>query len=120
MDLYTYGRITQQTRIDADMKTVTICGSMRFEEEMKRIAFALEANRGYNVLQCVYNVEKRNLTQNEIANLEEAHFRKIELSDAIYVVDIGGYIGNQVKKEIAYAKEHGKEIIYYSKAGETK
>ena len=102
------------------MKTVTICGSMRFEEEMKRIAFALEANWSYNVLQCVYNVEKRNLTQNEIANLEEAHFRKIELSDAIYVVDIGGYIGSQVKKEIAYAKERGKEIIYYSKVGETK
>lgn len=56
---------------------VTICGSKRFEEEMKRIAFALEANRGYNVLQCVYNVEKRNLTQNKIANLEEAHFKKL-------------------------------------------
>ena len=46
--------------------------------------------------------------------LENAHFRKIELSDAIYVVDIHGYIGNQVSKEIEFAKSKGKEIILHS------
>lgn len=46
--------------------------------------------------------------------LENAHYRKIELSDAIYVVDIQGYIGNQVSKEIAFAKSKGKEVIFYS------
>ena len=39
------------------------------------------------------------------------HFRKIELSDAIYVVDIQGYIGNQVSKEIEFAKSKEKEIM---------
>ena len=38
------------------MKTVTICGSMKFETEMQRIAFLLETKHNMNVLQCVYNV----------------------------------------------------------------
>jgi hypothetical protein len=29
------------------------------------------------------------------------------------VVNKGGYIGEAVKKEIAYAKKHNKEIIYF-------
>ena len=33
------------------MKTVTICGSMRFEREMQSIAFKHEAKDNLNVLQ---------------------------------------------------------------------
>ena len=36
------------------MKTYTICGSMRFEKEMQKIAYDLERCKGYNILQCVY------------------------------------------------------------------
>ena len=36
------------------MKTYTICGSMRFEKEMKKLAYDLEIGKGYNILQCVY------------------------------------------------------------------
>ena len=35
------------------MKTLTICGSMRFADEMQEIAYALEVHKGYNILQCV-------------------------------------------------------------------
>ena len=44
------------------MKTVTICGSLRFAEEMKNIAFELEAVKGCNVLQCVYNNQNMEIT----------------------------------------------------------
>ena len=44
------------------MKTVTLCGCMRFQTEMRRIAFDLEVERGWNVLQCVYNVDGREVT----------------------------------------------------------
>lgn len=96
------------------MKTVTICGSMKFEKEMQRIAFLLETKHDFNVLQCVYNIDGLEISEAERCSLEKAHFRKIELSDAIYVVDIQGYIGNQVSKEMEYAKEMGKEIILHS------
>ena len=84
------------------MKTVTICGSMKFETEMQRIAFLLETKHNMNVLQCVYNVDNLDITPMEQVALENAHYSKIELSDAIYVVDIQGYIGNQVSKEIDF------------------
>ncbi len=96
------------------MKTVTICGSMKFRKEMQRIAFLLEIKHKMNVLQCVYNVDSLDVTLEEQAFLENAHYRKIELSDAVYVVDIQGYIGEQVSKEIAFAESKGKEVIYYS------
>ena len=96
------------------MKTVTICGSMRFEKEMQRIAFELEVRHGLNVLQCIYGLKKEKLTSADRAVLEEAQLKRIDLSDAIYVVDIGGYIGDATKKEMEYARANGKEIIIHS------
>lgn len=58
------------------MKTVTICGSMRFSSEMKRIAFELESSRGYNVLQCAYNELNLEITPSMRKNLERAHLKK--------------------------------------------
>lgn len=93
------------------MKTYTICGSMRFAEEMKEIAYLLETQQGYNILQCVYCDGRP--SDEEVKHLEAAHYRKIDLSDGIYIVNIGGYIGESVKKEIEYAEKSGKEIIYH-------
>ena len=36
------------------MKTYTLCGSMRFEKEMREVAYYLETQKGYSILQCVY------------------------------------------------------------------
>ena len=99
------------------MKTVTLCGSMRFEAEMQRIAFLLEIKFGYNVLQCVYNPDALAVTEKDLTALENAHLRRIELSDAVYVVDIDGYVGEQVRNEIAFAESLGKEVIYHSSHG---
>lgn len=99
------------------MKTVTICGSMKFKKEMQSIAFMLETKHNMNVLQCVFNVDNLDITPTDRIFLENAHFRRIELSDAIYVVDIQGHIGDQVSKEIEFAKSKGKEVIFHSKFG---
>ena len=99
------------------MKTVTICGSMRFERDMQRIAFELETKHGMNVLQCTYNVEGRPLSEDDKAALKKAHFRKIELSDAIYVVNIGGYVGDSAREEMRFARETGKERLLHTEFG---
>lgn len=96
------------------MQTITICGSMKFEAEMQKIAFQLEVSHNFNVLQCIYGLKKDELSPNVINVLEEAHLKRIALSDAIYVVDIGGYIGNMTKQEIEYAKKNGKDVIFHS------
>lgn len=95
------------------MKTVTICGSMKFAKQMKEIAWRLETTQAYNVLQCAYNENNEAVSETIIHQLSKAHYKKIEISDAIYVVNVDGYIGNSVQGEIQYAKELGKEIIYH-------
>ena len=95
------------------MKTYTLCGSMRFEKEMREVAYYLETQKGYSILQCVYIVPDIKPTAEELQALEQAHYNKIDISDGIYVLNIGGYIGESVRKEIDYAQRHGKEIIYH-------
>ena len=101
------------------MKTYTICGSMRFEKEMREIACHLETKMGFNILQCTYSANKV-LTADEAAGIVRSHYRKIDLSDGIYVVNIGGYMGNSVKEEIAYAQKAGKEILYHEPVADRK
>lgn len=95
------------------MKIITLCGSLKFRKEMMEIAeeMALDGNC---VLTPVYPVlENYKRTDRQLELLKEAHFKKIELSDSIVVVNINNYIGNSTNLEIEYAKKLGKEIIYY-------
>ena len=95
------------------MKTYTLCGSMRFEKEMQKVAYYLETRKGYNILQCIYTVAGTKPTAEELHSLELAHYQKIDISDGIYVLNIDGYVGESVCKEIDYAQRHGKEVIYH-------
>ena len=81
------------------MKTVTICASMKFEKEMQRIAFLLETKHDLNVLQCVYNTDNLEISEKERSFVKNEHFRKIELSDAIYVVDIKDILAIRFQKK---------------------
>ena len=101
-----------------DMKVVTICGSMKFSKEMRKIATELECLKGYTVIQCVYideleNDDNYNKINFNKVDFDSAHRKKIDISDAIYVVNIGGYIGNSTKQEISYAISNGKEVMYH-------
>lgn len=66
-----------------------------------------------NILQCVYNTENKKLSENGICALEAAHYRKVEHPDAVYVVDMNGYIGNSGSKKISFAKAHEKDIVFF-------
>lgn len=96
-----------------NMKVITICGSMKFADEMIKIATELEAKNGWCVLQCVYDIEIAEDNQEGMKNIVNAHWKKIDISDAIYVVNIGGYIGSSTKNEIDLALSRGKEVIFH-------
>ena len=93
-------------------KIVTLCASFRFWSEMQVTAERLELEKGWVVLSPVPHVLDRALTEQETALLGELHRSKIDLSDAIFVVNVGGYVGRAVAAEIEYAKQKGKEIMY--------
>lgn len=94
------------------MKVITLCGSLKFKKEMMEIAekMGLEGNC---ILTPVYPVlEDFERTEEQLKKLKEAHFKRIELSDAILVINKDNYIGKSTKLEIEYAEKLGKEIFY--------
>lgn len=96
------------------MKIITLCGSLKFQKEMMIIAEKM-ALEGYCILTPVYPVsENMERAEEQLIKLKEAHFKRIELSDTILVVNVNNYIGNSTNLEIEYAKKLGKEIIYYT------
>ncbi len=40
------------------------------------------------------------------------------MADGIFVINVGGYIGDSTRYEIAYAMEHGKEVRYLEEVRE--
>ena len=96
------------------MKIITLCGSLKFQKEMMIIAkkMALEGNC---ILTPVYPIiENCERTDEQLKKLKKEHFKRIELSDAILVINKNNYIGDSTKLEIEYAQKLGKKIMYYT------
>src|SRR4051794_23145658 len=88
---------------------VCLCGSTRFKD-----AWHAEAKRLTHEGKIVLSVG--DLDQSEAARavnvpldptlkvrLDALHFRKIEMSDEILVLNVGGYVGESPRNEIAHA-----------------
>ncbi len=98
------------------MKIITVCGSLKFVNEMMEITEKMEL-QGNCMLVPIYNSNKPSkdaFTEEEGRILDDMHKERIKLADAILVVNVGGYIGNSTKSEIEFAKSLNKEIIYYT------
>ena len=96
------------------MKIITLCRSLKYQKEMMIIAEKL-ALEGNCILTPVYPIiENCERTDEQLKKLKKAHFKRIELSDAILVINKNNYIGDSTKLEIEYAKKLGKEIMYYT------
>lgn len=79
-------------------------------EMAQKLAF-----EGNCVLTPTYPVLKDiTISDEQIKYLKDEHFKRIELSNAIFVIDIKNYIGDSTNLEIEYAKKLEKEKIYYS------
>jgi hypothetical protein len=93
------------------MKTITLCGSSKFRKAWKywHAYFTL---KGFVVF-AICGLE--NPTEEQKQTLDLIYLEKILRSDAIFVLDVGGYIGYSTKREIEWAKLHNKQIYYLSK-----
>ena len=95
-------------------KVVTLCGSTRFKEAFERENRRLTLE-GYIVLAPgVFGHAEGSgpLSDEEKRMLDNMHLRKIDLSDEVFVINFGGYIGESTRAEIEYAKKHGRIIKY--------
>ena len=99
--------------INTKAKVITVCGSIKFKDEMMKIAMQMELEGNVVLVPIIHKDDnKSTYTEEEIAMLSKMHKEKIKLSDAILVVNVNGYIGKATKSEIEYAKAQNKEILY--------
>ena len=102
-------------------KVITLCGSTRFKDEFmeaqKRLT--LQGNivisvglYGHAGDQEVWDGMDEGTLSKTKEMLDDMHKRKIDMADAIYVINKGGYIGDSTRSEIEYAKRTGKGVEY--------
>lgn len=95
-------------------RIITICGSGRFLDKMHEIEekLTLEENIVFMIGVNTKDVARTEQLAKYKPMLDEMHLRKIDLSDCIFVVNLGGYIGESTTKEIAYAIRCHKYVLY--------
>lgn len=95
-------------------KVITLCGSTKFKDEFlatqKRLT--LEGNIVISVGLFGHSGDDEVWTEGTKAMLDDMHKRKIDMADEIFVINVGGYVGESTRSEIEYATEHGKDIRY--------
>lgn len=93
-------------------KIITVCGSLKFKEEIMREAIRLELE-GNIVLTPLFPLKEEDApTKEEGTLLGNMHKEKIKISDGIFVINVGGYIGESTQSEIDLAERLHKEVKY--------
>lgn len=100
-------------------KIICLCGSTKFMEAFQEanLKFTLE---GKIVLSVGTNTKSdAQLTRENYfkdpsikQRLDELHKRKIDLADEVFILNVGGYIGESTRSELEYAISKNKPIEY--------
>ena len=103
--------------IKNNYKIITLCGSTKFKKEFEEVQKQLTL-RGNIVISvgCFGHSGDDEVFNNKTKEmLDDMHKRKIDLADAIMVINKNNYIGESTKSEIEYAKATGKNVYYWYK-----
>lgn len=93
---------------------ITLSGSMKFYEDMIKIAEELSAN-GNIVLLPFKDPHENNLSIESKKMHEKLHEERIDMSSKLFVVNKNGYIGKSTMNEIVYALKEYKAIEFMEK-----
>jgi hypothetical protein len=97
---------------------VCLCGSTRFYKAFQQAYFD-ESMKGGIVLSVGFapgiadgehNEKAGGITPFRKQMLDRLHFSKIDMSDEILVLNVGGYVGESTAREIEHARSRGKAI----------
>lgn len=95
---------------------ITLCGSTKFKNEFEEVNKHLTMAGMVVISVGVFGHSDPTLGEELKVlkpQLDAIHKQKIDMADAIFVINVNGYIGESTKSEIEYAKEQGKKIFYW-------
>jgi len=102
------------------MNIVTLCGSTKFRShfESMNAYLTLEGNivLSVGVFQHAGHTE---ITPEQKHHLDKLHFQKIDMANEVFVIDVGGYIGESTRKEVEYAQSKNIPIRFLSQSNIT-
>lgn len=119
---FTHGLSIQSPKDETNIpEIVCLCGSTRFYDEFQQANYDLTM-QGKIVLSVGFYPHSKTEAgghgegvghdSTEKIALDELHKRKIDLADRVFVLNVGGYIGDSTRSEINYAIDHGKPVDY--------
>lgn len=91
---------------------ITLCGSIKFKTKFMKVQEKLTLDGNIVLTPNFFNNIKNKIDLDTKKMLDGMHKQKIDMSDEIYVINLGGYIGESTKAEVEYAKTKGKKISY--------
>lgn len=98
-------------------KIITLCGSSNFRSEYHEINKLLTLGGNIVISVGVFRGDVPNI-EDFRDMLEIIHKKKIDLSDAVFVINKDGHIGDHTREEITYAQKQGKEIMFLNEPEE--
>lgn len=93
------------------IEILTLCGSMRFKNNILNIKTELESY-GFMVLIPNMGVNPDQMDDELIRKLHIAHYRKMDQSNYVIIVNRDGYIGDDTQREIDYCYLNNIPVIY--------
>ena len=110
-------RLKNEEDISSKMKVITLCGSTRFKEQFleQQKRLTLEGNVVISVGLFGHSGDEEVWKPGMKEMLDKIHFQKIDMADEIFVINVGGYIGESTRREIAHATDKGKKVNYLEK-----
>ena len=97
-----------------EYKVITLCGSTKFKEEFieAQKQLTLMGNIVLSVGLFGHSGDEEAFEEETKKMLDDMHKRKIDMADAIFVINKDGYIGKSTRSEIEYAENFGKPVHY--------
>ena len=102
---------------------ITLCGSTRFKDEFMEAQKRLTLEGNFVISIGLFghsgdsevweNMDEGTFTKTK-EMLDDMHKRKIDMADEIFIINVGGYIGDSTYSEIDYVKAHGIFIYILS------
>ena len=100
-------------------RVITLCGSVRFEEWFRIVNAELTLHGWVVLAPGFFNHELLHGTGKRFDDakqqLDRLHYRKIEMSQAIFVIDVYGHIGESTGREIDFARSEKKKVYFWTR-----